>query len=57
MLLDPIKLFSAVLMGVFLAILVSLLVKAAVAGDWAIVTCGSIATACAAGLAWDLLRD
>ncbi len=57
MLLDPIKLFSAVLMGVFLAILVCLLVQAAVAGDWVTVTCGSIATACAAGLAWDLLRD
>ena len=57
MLLDPIKLFSAVFMGVFLVILVCLLVKAAVACDWVIVTCGSIATACAAGLAWDLLRD
>ena len=57
MLLDPIKLFSAVIMGVFLAILVCLLVKAAVAGDWMAVTCGSIGTACTAGLAWDLLRD
>ena len=57
MLLDPIKLFSAVIMGVFLAVLVCLLVKAAVAGDWMVVTCGSIGTACTAGLAWDLLRD
>ena len=57
MLLDPIKLFSAVLMGVFLAILVCLLVKAAVADDWVTVTCGSIGTACTAGLARDLLRD
>lgn len=57
MLLDPIKLFSAALMCVFLAVLVCLLVKAVVAGDWATVTWGSIGTVCTAGLVWDLLRD
>ena len=57
MLLDPLKLFSAVLMGALLAILVYLLVTAAASGDWVTFTCGGVGTACTAGLAWTTLRD
>jgi hypothetical protein len=57
MILDPLKIFIAIMFILFTVILVSLLVAAAMVGDWFALGGGVVGTACTIALGVELLRS
>lgn len=57
MILDPLKIFIAIMFTLFTVILVSLLVAAAMVGDWFAFGGGAVGTACTIALGVELLRS
>ena len=57
MILDPLKIFIAIMFTLFTVILVSLSVAAAMVGDWFALGGGAVGTACTIALGVELLRS
>lgn len=57
MILDPLKIFIAIMLTLFTVILVNLLVAAAMVGDWFALGGGAVGTVCTIALGVELLRS
>ena len=57
MILNPLKIFIAIMFTLFTVILVSLLVAAAMVGDWFALGGAAVGTACTIALGVELLRS
>jgi hypothetical protein len=57
MILDPLRIFIAIMFTLFTVILVSLSVAAAMVGDWFALGGGAVGTVCTIALGVELLRS